>query len=1146
MRYVVIFFLVCAAYTIVNAQVIIKEELIEVDKSKISFINADLDKLVELYQKQIQRANRYAELTGTPISRMDSNGNLVQLVGVDDAGTPMFISTDNAGAAVTTGANVIRDGDLKLEGSGIQIGIWDGGGIGHTDFETRIISSQGTPSVHANHVAGTILSSGIGNVSAKGMAPKATAHTFDFGNDFSEMTGLVSGLGSELVLSNHSYGLITGWRFDNGWTWFGNQNISTQEDYRFGFYSAAAASWDQLSYSSPNYLIVKSAGNDRSDTGNNPAFPADCNGGTGYDCISDVSTAKNILTVGAVGKISNYTGPESVGMSTFSGWGPTDDGRIKPDLVAAGVNLFSTSTNNAYTTLSGTSMATPNTTGSLALLQELYKKRNGTYLSAASLKALAIHTVKEAGSSPGPDYRFGWGLLDVNAAANLILAENGTSTDIREYTLSNGGEIDFQIYPKPNTKVKITIVWADVPGTPTALALDPANNMLVNDLDLRIKDDDGETVFPWILSMTNFDAPATRGDNNKDNVEKIEFDNPLLRPYTVTVNHKNNLVNNSQKFSMIIEYTPFVGNGNAYYWVGGSGNWDDPSHWSLQSGGSSANTVPGKDDRVFFDSNSFPNNSSIISLAQPQEVYAFSWLSNKNATLDGNGHSLSVGTNYFLINDKLSFSEEIELRLTGEDPVSNTIDLSNGSYENLEINIHSDNPFTIVNANSFKKLSITNASVQFLDTSITLKELTLNNANGKAVNLSGSALSLTNVEQVNLNGNSILWNISGDVTLNYTGVEATLNLGSNLVPVKVNAENATINFNNDFTLEALEASQSTLYFNTNNSTVNSLNLTNGTIFSIGTGKKVNLIEEIQIQSTAAEKVMFTRHGVGNNGVLYIPGRMFLCFDHLTIQNVDVQGSTFVNAGTNSSIAESAGWLTKSCNDVVYPDFQVEKVCIGSLVKISNISLGNPDSYQWDFGDSNVENLTPSNNANPSIIYNNTGNRVITLHAIKNGETSTYQKTIEVVSNPLAKPSVNLVGNNLISSITSTGYQWYKNFEPIESATQRSFNYLGNAGAFSVAISNNNCNIISEPYIIANVELQKEATALFPNPATDQVCIQSESKITRISITDYSGRKIIEIANPTNNCIGVGDLPTGLYLVEIENSKTRKVERLVIE
>src|SRR5690606_15629273 len=133
---------------------------------------------------------------------------------------------------------------------------------------------------------------------------------------------------------------------------------------------------DELAFSKPFYTVVWAAGNDRSDAGDgtkNPDGPE--------DSIGPEGVPKNNITIGAVCEVRDYRGHEDVIMSSLSSWGPVDDGRVKPDLVGMGVNVFSTALSNegqsdSYTTLSGTSMAAPNATGSLLLLQELYHSRN--------------------------------------------------------------------------------------------------------------------------------------------------------------------------------------------------------------------------------------------------------------------------------------------------------------------------------------------------------------------------------------------------------------------------------------------------------------------------------------------------------------------------------------------------------------------------------------------------------------------------------------------------------------------------------------------------------------------------------------------------------------------------------------------------
>ena len=102
-----------------------------------------------------------------------------------------------------------------------------------------------------------------------------------------------------------------------------------------------------------------------------------------------------------------------VEMSPSSSFGPADDGRIKPDIVANGHGLRSATneSNSSYGVATGTSMAAPGACGVGLLLHEHYHRTTGQFMRASTLKGLMIHTATDL-FNVGPDYQSGWGLVN--------------------------------------------------------------------------------------------------------------------------------------------------------------------------------------------------------------------------------------------------------------------------------------------------------------------------------------------------------------------------------------------------------------------------------------------------------------------------------------------------------------------------------------------------------------------------------------------------------------------------------------------------------------------------------------------------------------------------------------------------------------
>lgn len=538
------------------------------------------------------RAFNWARMHNKPM-RIEIGGRFFELMDVND-GKPLYYVTYNRNAAISSTANLVRQtAPYYADGNGFTVGLWDAGTAlsTHQELTGRITLKNAVASNwHSTHVAGTIAASGINSV-AKGMASAVHIDSYDWDYDTVEMAAAAASYPNEsgkIYASNHSYGSVAGWVWTDwsgttAWHWSSFADWNDEDSYEslFGQYDAEAGDNDQVAYNAPYYLIFKAAGNDRND--NPPAGSTvyySTNSGaiwhqityststcplgdgivkSGYDTIADVGVAKNIMTVGAVndavsGGVRNLS---NATMASFSSWGPADDGRIKPDIVANGVVLNScdNDSDTDYTTASGTSMASPSACGSAMLLVDYYDQLYpGQAMRSSSLKGLIIHTADDLGNA-GPDYKNGWGLMNTKAAADLIKDHNdctGNENMLNEDLLDagkNSWTYTFDNFSQGD--VKVTLCWTD-PAASGITTHDNNSPRLINDLDLRIvARNGGQTYYPYILNPDNPSQTATTGDNTLDNIEQVYVSSLPAGTYNIQVSHKGTLTGGEQYFSLI-------------------------------------------------------------------------------------------------------------------------------------------------------------------------------------------------------------------------------------------------------------------------------------------------------------------------------------------------------------------------------------------------------------------------------------------------------------------------------------------------------------------------------------------------------------------------------------------------------------------
>jgi subtilisin family serine protease len=454
---------------------------------------------------------------------------------------PPALEDHNDGARAAANVAPLAAAPYNLTGAGVTVLVYDSGRVdaSHPDFGTRVVQLDPDPAEtvrdHSTHVAGTVAGSGVnsngtdsaGNANGgtanqwAGMAPAANLRSFGSAgstdvlyDDAGDLNGdFTTAISNGIDLATMSQG---------------NNVVSNSFPCaQLGDYTNTAVLLDNIvrgSISSQQLIYFESAGNERQ-------LGAPCGQ---FRTIASPSTAKNTISVGAINSNDNS-------ITGFTSFGPTDDGRLKPDIVAPGCqnggdagitspsfidldppgplgpngNLDAGETQNAYVVKCGTSMATPVAAGAAALLVQQWRSTRPARPLGHTVKAILVHTATDLGNA-GPDFRFGWGALNARAAIDLVIADDNADF-IKVDQVGTGATDSFTFTSNGSANVRVTLAWDDPPATRLAAPT------LVNNLDLRLTDPDGVVYQPFTLNAAvgSEGNVATTGNDATNNVEAI-------------------------------------------------------------------------------------------------------------------------------------------------------------------------------------------------------------------------------------------------------------------------------------------------------------------------------------------------------------------------------------------------------------------------------------------------------------------------------------------------------------------------------------------------------------------------------------------------------------------------------------------------
>jgi len=1032
-------------------------------------------------------------------------------------------------------------------GEGINIMMQDDGEIGpHIDYQGRINQSAVSSSSgsHGDHVAGTIMGAGNLDPYGRGMADGAFLYVYSS--------------------SNNNYSSVPN-------IYQNNDVIITSKSYSNGCnagYTSLARDLDEQIRLYPSLIHVFSAGNDGT---------SDCGYGAGSNWGNVTGGHKQAKNVIATANLNS-----SSGLANSSSRGPAHDGRIKPDIGAKGTSVYSTVSTNDYDTYTGTSMACPGIAGVMGQLYQAYKELNGGVNPPSGLmKGILLNSADDLGNS-GPDFKYGWG--EVNALKAVKILENQTYI---EDSISHLGNNTHNIsISSGNQQFRVMVYWHD------REASSGASIALINNLDILLTSPNGTTYQPWVLdhtaNATNLNQPATRGVDDRNNMEQVTLDNPVAGNYSLSVSGTS-VPYGPQTYYVV--YDIISENITLTYPNGGEG------------------LVPGDNEMIRWDA--FGNTSTF--------------------TLE---YSLDNGANWSLISSNVNssiryYNWTVPNNFTGE----GLIRISRGSQTD-----QSDAVFTVIDIpqsfvvdwtcpdsiffywspvvgatsyevsmlgqkymDSIVSSTTTNAffhnTTGVIDSWFSIRACISSNKKGRrdvAVNrqpinsgcvappmASFSSSSTTScsgdfnfIDLSSNNPNSWLWDF-GDGSISTQQNPTYSYQSSGIYTVSLTVSNAlgtdSVIQNNYITVAFTPApiayndticADSSSFNLISYSTTGQIHWFNDTTSgnSIFTGNVYNtpilsntthfFLTEESSTPVFGGPLDFT---IGSGS--YYQGNQYLIFDCY-------KSSKLISALIYADISDTVTFELRDNNGTVINDTVITVIsgpqtisfnfdlppANGLQLGINGTTAGlfrNTNGASFPYDISNLVSFTGASNQgtqNNWYFYYN-------IEIIENCK-SEYKQITAVLNPPLSTPVISQNGNQLSTTTNSLySYQWYFSGVAINGANSSSIT-ISQTGVYTVEIQYNGCDISSANFtaIYTGLNEQIYQIAVHPNPSRDIFGIISDIPMESISIMDISGKLLFEFLgiNTFEFSLDLRELNNGIYFAEVKTANTSSEHKLILQ